>query len=107
MPTIRQRDNRSLPQLTAEGSVPSSPRFVKHQSLTITVVHIVRLSKSTLSPDEDQQHVRSKRRDQYQSDSSETNDKTEPFNKIVMGKRSLGCNNDRLFPKKYTIKDHF
>ena len=31
-------------------------------------------------------------------------------NKIVMGKKDrcavFGCNNDRLFPEKYTVKDH-
>ena len=68
--TIRQHDNRSLPQRTTEGSVSSShkannalwiethqpwARFVIHQSLTTTVVQIVWLSKSTLSPDEDLQ----------------------------------------------------
>ena len=38
MPTLRQHDNRPLPQRTAAGSV-SSPRFVIHQLLTTTVVH--------------------------------------------------------------------
>ena len=69
MPTIRQNDNRSLLQRTAEGSVfpLTTPtmlwiethqpwaRFVIHQSLTTTVVQIVWLSKSTLSPDGDLQ----------------------------------------------------
>ena len=31
-------------------------------------------------------------------------------NQIVMGKKdpcaAFGCNNDRLFPEKYTVKDH-
>ena len=71
MPTIRPHNIRPLPQRTAEGSVFSShnasntwiethqpwARFVIHQSLTATLVqiHVVRLSKSTLSPYEDLQ----------------------------------------------------
>ena len=58
--TIRQHDNRPLPQRTAKGSTmlwietyQPQARFVIHQSLTTTVVQIVWLSKSTLSPDED------------------------------------------------------
>ena len=88
MPTIRQQDNRPLPQRTTEGSVSSSHntnnaldrnppkgvRFVIHQSLTTTVVQIVRLSKSTLLPDEHLlcavEMLRS---------ISKTNDKTKPF----------------------------
>ena len=42
------------------------------------MVQLVRLSKSTLSPDEDLQSV-VERRDQYQSDNRKTNDKTKPF----------------------------
>ena len=69
MPTIRQHNSRSLPKRTAERSVSSSDntwptmpwiethqplaRFVIQQSLTTTVVQIVWLSKSTISPDED------------------------------------------------------
>ena len=49
-----------------------------HQSLTTTVVQIVRLSKLTLSPDEDLQCAVESRH-QYQSDNRETNDKTKPF----------------------------
>ena len=68
MPTLRQHDNRPVPQRTAEGSVssshnannaldqnPPSLRFVMHQSLTTMVVQIAQLSKSTLSRDEDLQ----------------------------------------------------
>ena len=54
-----------------------------HKSLTTTVVQKVRLSKSTLSPDEDLQCA-VERRDQYQSDNRGTNDKTKPFNPIVL-----------------------
>ena len=69
MPTIRRHNSRSLPKRTAERSVSSSDntwptmpwiethqplaRFVIQQSLTTTVVQIVWLSKSTISPDED------------------------------------------------------
>ena len=54
-------------------------RLVIHQSLTTTVVKIVRLRKSTLSPDELTCSVRSKRRDQNQSDNREINDKLNPL----------------------------
>ena len=59
MPTLRQHDNRPVPQRTAEGSGsschnannaldrnPPSLRFVMHQSLTTMVVQIAQLSKS-------------------------------------------------------------
>ena len=68
---IRQHDNRPLPQRSAEGSVSSSPKAnnaldrnppttskVCHTPITNnhgTVVQIVWLSKSILSPDEDLQ----------------------------------------------------
>ena len=68
MPTLRQHDNRPVPQRTAERSVssshnannaldrnPPSLRFVIHHSLTTMVVQIAQLSKSTLSRDEDLQ----------------------------------------------------
>ena len=68
MPTLRQHDNRPVPQRTAKGSVssshnannaldrnPPSLRFVMHHSLTTLVVQIAQLSKSTLSRDEDLQ----------------------------------------------------
>ena len=68
MPTLRQHDNRPVPQRTPEGSVssshnannaldrnPPSLRFLMHQSLTTMVVQIAQLSKSTLSRDEDLQ----------------------------------------------------
>ena len=42
------------------------------------MVQIVRLSKSTLSPDEDLQCA-VERHDQYQSGNRETNDKTKTF----------------------------
>ena len=54
-------------------------RLVIHQSLTTTVVKIVRLSKSTLSPDELTCSVRSKRRDQNQSDNRDIHDKLNPL----------------------------
>ena len=57
-------------------------RFVMHQSLTTTVVQIVRLSESTLSPMKTC-FVRSKRRDQYQSDNRETNDNTKPLSTMI------------------------
>ena len=53
-----------------------------HQSLTTTVVQIVRLSESTLSPMKTCT-VRSKRRDQYQSDNRETNDNTKPRSTMI------------------------
>ena len=48
------------------------------------MVQIVRLSKWTLSPDEDLQCA-VERRDQYQSDNRETNDKTKPFISQLVG----------------------
>ena len=89
---------RSLVQQTAEGSVlcltmPTMlwiethqpwARVVIHQSLTVTVVQIVRqvnrhyrLMKTC--------SVRSKHRNQYQSDNREINDKTKPFIRIIHG----------------------
>ena len=47
------------------------------------MVQKVLLSKSTLSPDEDLKCA-VERRDQYQSDNRGTNDKTKPFNPIVL-----------------------
>ena len=96
MPTIRQNDNRSLLQRTAEGSVfpLTTPtmlwiethqpwaRFVIHQSLTTTVVQIVWLSKSTLSPDEDLQCAVETSRSISLWQSWE-NDKTKPFYLIL------------------------
>ena len=89
MPTIRQHDNRPPPQRTAgDQFLPHTmptvlwiethqpwTRFVIHQSLTTTVVQIVRLLKTCI--------VRSKRRDQYQSVNRETNDKTIPCIHII------------------------
>ena len=54
-------------------------RLVIHQSLTTTVVKIVRLSQSTLSPDELTCSVRSKRRHQNQIDNRDINDKLNPL----------------------------
>ena len=62
-----------------------------HQPLTTTVVQIIRLSKSTLSPDENLS-VRSNRRDQYQSDNRETNDKTNPFIIVFVSHLQLAVN---------------
>ena len=66
-------------------------RFVIHQPLTTTVVQIIRLSKSTLSPDENLS-VRSNRRDQYQSDNRDTNDKTNPFIIVFVSHLQLAVN---------------
>ena len=90
MPTLRQHVNRPVPQRTANGSVssshnannaldrnPPSLRFVMHQSLTMMVVEIAQLSKSTRVMKTCS--VQLKRRDQYQSDNCETNNKTKPF----------------------------
>ena len=68
MPAIRQHNSRSLPQRTAEGSVsscdntnnaldrnPPTMSEVRETPITTTVVQIVQLSKSTLSPDGDLQ----------------------------------------------------
>ena len=77
-------------------------RFVIHQSLTTTVVQIVRLSKLTLSPDEDLQCAVETLRSMsiIQSDNRETNHKTKPFilSRYIILAETLGegmhCGND-------------
>ena len=92
MPTIKQHSSWSLPQQKTVGTVSphimptmlwikthqKRARFIRHQSVTTTVVEIVLLSKSTLQPDEDLQS-RLKCCNQYLSDNRQTNNKWNPL----------------------------
>ena len=91
--TIRQHDNQSLPQQTAEGSVSSShnannplnrspPSMSEVCDTPITNNHG---GKSTISPDEDLQCavVTSRSISKWQYINRETNDKTKPFIRLI------------------------
>ena len=69
----------TLARLSSTSNSILSNNALDRNPQTTTVVKIVRLSKSTLSPDELTCSVRSKRRDQNQSDNRDIHDKLNPL----------------------------